>query len=601
MPVIPRLDGPSAGVRAVTTAKKQQLPDAAFNQGILSGAVQGGAAFINAKQKVDTQKAEADAENAILTFENQQRELFYNKDSGYFNTQGLDAYDGSEAAGKGLADIQRTTGVGLSAEAAKTYKRVTDAHLMRGRTAIGKHAADGSRIYQAATKEAVVNNSFANAASFYADDLTTVGADGKTKASDFSIAMITGEDAVIEGLRLKGIPDGPVMQNAIDDFRSGMYTAKIQGALNAGALDQAVKDFTYTADLIGDPKVSAQLQMQIDKKLDDRYITETVTAIYESTENHAERVRLAREEPDLTKRKEILQQLENYNAVDERAKTAEQSTMFSDYANKVGNEAEGFSVKDIPMEHLEKMSPGQVQSLKKIENDNARGGPAYARHTNIKVWDEAMKLLATDPGKIDDPYIYVNDMSESHYQQFAAAWLNTKTEKPVSKTDSQKLTNVTAVGTAVSKTIDALLGDPFDKSKKAHREFDLEFRNMAQTMVDAEEERLGTEMSPTQLNNMMYELSGTVTIPGRLYGTNEIDLADSEQSLISNLDALTALNVKPNPTTLMAMDKFRSDEDARPAAVKFLEEYNEKNPLTPVAINSDTIFKTHLHLFNSDR
>ena len=100
---------------------------------------------------------------------------------------------------------------------------------------------------------------------------------------------------------------------------------------------------------------------------------------------------------------------------------------------------------------------------------------------------------------------------------------------------------------------------------------------------------------------MMYELSGTVSIPGRVYGTNEIDLTDSEKSLTSNLDALTALNIKANPATLMAMDKFRSDEDARPAAVEFLEDYNTKNPLTPVAINSDTIFKTHLHLFNSDR
>ena len=598
MPTIPRLDGPSAGTRAVSTAKQQQLPNAAFNQGILSGAAQGGMAFIDAKQKVDTQKAEADAENAVLSFENQQRELFYNKDSGYFNTQGIDAYDGSEAAGKGLADIQRTTGVGLSPEAARTYKRVTDAHLQRGRTAIGKHAANGSRMYQAATKEAVVSNSFANASAFYADDLTTIGEDGKTKASDFSIAMITGEDAVIEGLRLKGIPDGPVMQNAIDDFRAGMYASKIQGALNAGDVERAAKDFAYTSDLISDPKVAAQLKTQIDKKIDDQYIADKVTAIYKSTDDHAERVKLARAEPDGDKRKEILQQLENYNSVDERVKTAEQSTMYSDYSNKVSDESGSFSVSDIPLQHLQKLSPSQVKSLKQIENDNARGGPAYARHTNIKVWDEAMKLLATDPGKIDDPYIYVNDMSESHYQQFAAAWLETKTGETM---DSEKLTHITTVGTAVSKTIDTLLGDPFDKDKKTHREFDLQFRNMAQTMIDAEENRLGREMSPTELNSMMYELSGTVTIPGRFYGTNEIDLADSEQPLTSNLDALTALNIKANPTTLMAMDKFRSDEDARPAAVKRLEQYNEKNPLTPVAINSDTIFATHLHLFNSDK
>jgi len=511
MPIIPRVDTPEVGAQFVQTAKKSELPASSFGSHALSGLTEGAAAFMKAKQEVDTQRFEADAENAVLAYERSKQDLFYNPDSGYFNTAGKTAYDNAEDTNKQLADIRMKTAEGLHPNAAKIYNRITNADLVRSGEGILKHAARGNRDYTIATKDSIIENSIEKAALYNADDLTTVDATGKERASDFSLALIAGQDAIIEKMKLQGLTDPALIGEALNDFESAMFASKIQGALTADDVDQAREDFdaAVSQDLLS-PENTIRLQASIEAKEDQVYVDKTVTALRTSGIDYKDQVKLVRENEegvDIEVRDEILRRLENEEAVDKRIESEQKVAMYNDWYFKISRE--GARTSDIPNEQVRKMLPGQYNALVQLENNIAKNDLDPNRQTNLRVWTDAMDKLRKTPHDVT-PYDYVGDMSESDYQIFYKQWASlTDPSKPDG--DDQAYTWVRSKLQMNNDTVENVLGTKYDDKKKSHRELN-DFISREMQLRVQQEEKGREKLNPTEYQELLNTFMGSLNI-----------------------------------------------------------------------------------------
>ncbi|MCP5058046.1 MAG: hypothetical protein GY937_15175, partial [bacterium] len=166
---------------------------------MVGGVVDIAEAALNIKQRIDTTAAE----EALVQFERDKNELFFNPESGYFNTQGRDAYDGAPGTNSVLDDLKKRYSDPLGVNARVMFDRAADAHLTKSKADIGRHASKGLDAWEVATAQAQIENTIENASLYWnqPDNLRVQSAIGRQSVLDTAQREGVGPKATAERLQ----------------------------------------------------------------------------------------------------------------------------------------------------------------------------------------------------------------------------------------------------------------------------------------------------------------------------------------------------------------------------------------------------------------
>jgi hypothetical protein len=246
MPKVAQHEGDPIRREIVSQPLAQGAPAAAFGAPIAQGLTDIARAGINIKQRVDT----TSAEEALVAFERDKNDVFFNPDTGYFNTQGRNAYDNSTLATKALEDLKKQHGKVLGEQARIMFDKSADAHITRGQSDISRHASKGLKAWEIATLESQVENSIENASLFWDDP------------DRLRVQTAVGRQAIIDSSELAGI--GPeATAEKLQTFDSSFAKTSIDAALSSSAAEGEKALENYGDRLEGPDKI--KLEKQLDK------------------------------------------------------------------------------------------------------------------------------------------------------------------------------------------------------------------------------------------------------------------------------------------------------------------------------------------------
>jgi len=185
-------------------------------------AAQGVASLVQAgaqvKQRVDT----TSAEEALVQFERDKNNLFFNPDDGYFNTQGKNAFDNANAATESLSKLKKQYGESLGQNAKSMFDRSADLQITRSQADIARHSSKGLKAWEVSTIRAQVENTIENASLYW------------NQPDNLSVQSALGRQAVIDAADLEGI--GPEATNErLQTYDSSFARTAVSSAINSSA------------------------------------------------------------------------------------------------------------------------------------------------------------------------------------------------------------------------------------------------------------------------------------------------------------------------------------------------------------------------------
>ena len=247
MPTVPTYNTPQVQTQVQKGPRASgNVPADAFSNPMIEGGAQLAQGFAEYQQKANT----AAAEEAAVKFERDKNDLFFNPNSGYFNTQGRDAYENAGEVRKRLEELKKKYSADLkSPQAQQAFDKVATAHITRGVVDIDRHAAKGADAWENASMEASVENTIENAMFYYND------------TQRFQTQRMLGQAAVIESAQKQGLSADAVNER-VQTYNSSFYFAGIdaasrksadeaEGILNKYRSQMEAPDVLKAEDIIG--------------------------------------------------------------------------------------------------------------------------------------------------------------------------------------------------------------------------------------------------------------------------------------------------------------------------------------------------------------
>jgi len=247
MPKIIQRDQSPVSTQIAQQPKAQSIPTGAFGGAIGKGVVDLATSAAQVKQRIDT----TSAEEALNAFERDKNDVFFNPESGYFNTSGKNAFDGSPAAAESLEELKRKYGETLNSNSKLMFDKSADKHITRNKADITRHAAKGLKAWEVSTIETQVENTLENASLYWNDP------------ERLKVQNVLGRQAVIDSSEMMGVgPEATAekLQTYESSFARASVEAATQSSANAGK--QALND--YGDKLEGPDKV--KMEGLIEKK-----------------------------------------------------------------------------------------------------------------------------------------------------------------------------------------------------------------------------------------------------------------------------------------------------------------------------------------------
>jgi hypothetical protein len=239
MPKVVQYTGSQVSREVVRGPRAGSVASGAFGLGgVTEGARDLAVGVAQAKQRVNTTAAE----EAAVKFERDKNDMFFNPDSGYFNTQGRNAYDTAGTMQQELVKLRDTYGDTLESEEARAaYNRATDVQLMRSNVDIQRHASKGLQAWEVATIQSQTENTIESASLYY------------NQPDRLKVQRQLGRQSVIDSAELRGIgaeATNEELQTYNSSFSASIINAATRNSATEGkdALDQ-YGDVLEPADL----------------------------------------------------------------------------------------------------------------------------------------------------------------------------------------------------------------------------------------------------------------------------------------------------------------------------------------------------------------
>lgn len=452
MPTVPRVSTPTVGLE-VSNQPKARVMDVssgalALGQSIDKAADTG----LDIIERLDTTAAE----EAMVNFERAKNDVFFNPETGYFNTQGRNAVDGAEPTSKQLETLARQHSQALrSAQARRLFDRAVQGRIARDQQSILQHASKGQKVYEIATLAAQQENAIENGALYFAND------------EELEISRQSGRMSVTDQAGIEGV-DAQILAERLQTFESIFTKSAISAALDGNNVARAQTLFDkYESRLEGPDKVA--VQKALTKATDDLYVLGKVNEIMAQADTLAEMQPLINAETDPVKRKAIQTEATNEYNRREKIKTERIEKLYDDLGTAVFTGQ--IRVRDITVEQAELLGASKISALQRFENEIASGKKIV---TNEAVKNKLDAMLPEELAKID-PFAYRGDLSDNDFTALQARWRTAKAgdEKAEDTFGRTK-------ATALNQTIEQIFG------KKAKAEQVNAFSRMVGEQAKAE-------------------------------------------------------------------------------------------------------------------
>jgi len=264
-------------------------------------------------QRVDTTVAE----DTLVQFEREKNDLFFNADNGYFNTQGQNAFEGGEAAGKALQDLQKKYEGSIESDRARQmFSKIADNHVTRGTSDIARHASKGAQVWELSTLGAQVENAVETSSLYW----------NQPKA--LTEQREIGRLAIADAAKLSGI-SAEALAEKLQTFDASVADAAITAATANSAADGRKSMDTLGKYLEGPDKIN------LTKRIETKTRTEKTQrdAMYAVTEGQ----RLVR---NFDSREDIIAEVEKIKDVDVQKKVMGEAMSRFSLARRAESEAQ---------------------------------------------------------------------------------------------------------------------------------------------------------------------------------------------------------------------------------------------------------------------
>lgn len=521
MPKIAQYEAGRVTTQVVSQPRAQSAPRGAFGESLARGISDIIRAGANIKQRIDV----TTAEEALVNFERDKNNLFFDPDTGYFNTQGRDAYDRSNAAAKALEDLKAQYGESLSPSAKVLFDRSAGAHINRAQVDISRHASKGLKAWEVSTIEAQVENSIENASLYWNDP------------DRLKVQRVLGRQAIIDSSNMQGIGSEATAEK-LQTYESTFAKTAIESAIRQSAANGHDALKSYGDQLEGPDRL--KIQRELDKReqaekteMDARMAVTTSTLLvdrYDSRSDIVDEVNKI-EDPELRK-KTMSEAMSQFNRK-KKAESEARATAFEDAEKHLmdGGSAESFKA----------ANPEQWESLSPKQQKNIQSGKMTT--TDWNVFSNLMLLPKAELAKVD-PTDHYSDLAESERSKLISA------VKSANGTGSSKDKIEHQAGRTRTTQTNAAVEQLFGKKSKWKKK-DLErvdgFYSLLDEEVKFREAEKGAKLTSEEFTNLLSGLTRTVVQEIDWWPDAKLDLTDIPLDDITTLSK--ALRDKNKPVT----------------------------------------------------
>jgi len=501
MPKIAQYESDQVTTQVVKQPLVQAAPRGAFDQPVVKGVldiVQAGAAI---KQRIDT----TSAEEALIKFERDKNDLFFNPDDGYFNTQGRDAYDNSSAATQALDDLKKQYGESLGQNAKSMFDKSADQHITRSQLDVARHASKGLKAWEFATIESEVENTIENSSLYWADKKV------------LNTQMQKGELAIYDLARLKPLGFERLKED-LETYRSSFAKAAIEAAIQSSAADG--KDLLETHGKLLEGPDKIKMEGLIEKKAkvektqaDAQMATMTATRLvdqYDDRKDVVEEVNKIKD--DELRKKTMTESMSQYS----RKKQAESEFRAGSYEAGEDHLIEGGSA-----ESFKATTKGseQWESLNETQKRKLESGVVAV--TDWNVFSDLMLLPKKELAKVDPTKVF-DKLAKTERSRIISA------VKSANGTGSSKDSIDHQTGRTRTSQTTAAVEQIFGKKSKWSKE-KREQANGFYALLDEEEtsrkNQLKRELTSEEYTDMLSGFTRKAVQEGRIWDTT-LDLTD---------------------------------------------------------------------------
>ena len=221
MPKVEQYGGAKVGPSIQQGARARNVAPGAFG-GDLAKAV---STVATVADDISTRYNTSSAEDALNNFEREKNEVLFNPDTGYYNSQGINAYDGAGATNEELVKLKAKYADQLSSEDAKAmFSKAADTQLRRSNLDINRHAAKGLKSYEVATINASVENTIENSVLYY------------NSPKDLGVQNAKGRLDIQAAAEMEGVT-GEALNERLQTYDSSFYGAAIGAATRSSSTE----------------------------------------------------------------------------------------------------------------------------------------------------------------------------------------------------------------------------------------------------------------------------------------------------------------------------------------------------------------------------
>ena len=330
-----------------------QAGSAVFRSNIQAaqGLAQVGQAGAQMVQRIDT----TSAEEALVQFERDKNNLFFDPEKGYFNTQGKNAFDNANAASESLVELKKQYGESLNSNSKSMFDKSADLHITRSQADIARHSAKGLKAWEVSTIRAQVENTVENASLYW------------NQPDRLAVQNALGRQAVIDSAELEGI-SAEATNERLQTFDSSFTKTAITSAISSSAAEGTAMMEKHGDKLEGPDKVKLEKDIAAKTKAektqsDSQQSIVTGTKLvdtYDSREEIREQVNKI-EDPELRK-KTMTEAMRQFNLKKQGEDEAQVDSFESAESHIIeGGSAETFQAVD--PEGWERLSAKQKASI----------------------------------------------------------------------------------------------------------------------------------------------------------------------------------------------------------------------------------------------
>jgi len=489
----------------------QGAPEGAFGGQVINAVSDLALSAQKVKQRIDI----TSAEEALVGFEREKNALFFNPDTGYFNSQGRDAYDQSATISKNLEELKKTHGDALGPGARILFDSSADVHITRAGVDISRHAAKGLKAWEVATLESQIENSI-ESGSLYWNDPDRV-----------KVNRELGRGSVLDSGEMQGLSAETIAEN-LQTFESVYAKSIITAALNSSSVDGEAAIEKHGDRLEGPDKIKIDELLERKKKI-EKTQSDAIQAISEAgrlvrdVESRSEIINEVNkiEDPELRK-KTMTESMNQFN----RKKTAEKEVSAEFYNQGIEHVNNGGSA-----EEFKAQQPEAWEGMSSLQRNNLLAG----KHTTtdqIKL-NTILSLPRDELVKVN-PVDLVGDLNPADVTRVRSAVNKAK--------QGQSITSIQTVSSKVNLIAEQFFGKK--SSWQGNRVKTAKVQSLmeaVQSDIEEAENLKQGKLTPTEIDSVLADFSRRFVIQRSFAGIDflasdiEIDLSNTEASKVSEL------------------------------------------------------------------